>query len=144
MVGLIGMIYIICQLDLGSFIGENCSKLKRKKTKLLKNPNLLQIILLKREEGDIYIKYNNGNMSKNILSENTVIDKLLSLFIKAKADNQGDKFLSNIKQKDPNLAKTWDKVDKYMEAALRAAKEDLKASGISTKDIDSRLKRFDQ
>ena len=83
-------------------------------------------------------------MSKNILSENTVIDKLLSLFIKAKADNQSDKFLTNIKQKDPNLAKTWDKVDKYMEAALRAAKEDLKASGISTKDIDARLKRFDQ
>ena len=144
MVGLIGMICIICQLDLGSFIGENYSKLKQKKTKLSKNLNQLQIILLKREEDDIYIKYNNGNMSKNILSENTVIDKLLSLFIKAKADNQSDKFLTNIKQKDPNLAKTWDKVDKYMEAALRAAKEDLKASGISTKDIDARLKRFDQ
>jgi hypothetical protein len=81
-------------------------------------------------------------MSKNILSENTIIDKLLALFIKAKADNQSDKFLSSIKEKDPNLAKAWDKVDKTMEAALRSAREDLKASGVSTKDIDARLKRF--
>jgi hypothetical protein len=81
-------------------------------------------------------------MSKNILSENTIIDKLLALFIKAKADNQSDKFLSSIKQKDPNLSKVWDKVDKTMEAALRSAREDLKASGVSTKDIDVRLKRF--
>lgn len=83
-------------------------------------------------------------MPKNILSENTVIDKLLSLFIKAKADNQSDRFLSSIKEKDPSASKAWDKVDKYMEAALRAAKADLKASGISTKDLDSRLKRFDK
>jgi hypothetical protein len=82
-------------------------------------------------------------MSKNILSENTVIDKLLSLFIKSKAENQSDRFLSNIKQKDPASAKAWDKVDKYMEAALRAARADLKASGISTKDLDKRLKQFD-
>lgn len=83
-------------------------------------------------------------MSKNILSENTVIDKLLALFIKAKADNQSDRFLSSIKEKDPDLAQAWEKVDKTMEAALRSAKEDLKSSGISTKDIDSRLKRFNQ
>jgi hypothetical protein len=81
-------------------------------------------------------------MSKNILSENTIIDKLLALFIKAKANNQSDRFLSNIKEKDPNLAQAWDKVDKTMEAALRSAREDLKASGVSTKDIDARLKGF--
>jgi hypothetical protein len=81
-------------------------------------------------------------MSNNILSENTIIDKLLSLFIKAKAENRGDRFLSKIKEKDPSLAKAWDNVDRYMEAALRAAREDLKASGISTKDLDAKLKRF--
>jgi hypothetical protein len=81
-------------------------------------------------------------MSKQILSENTIIDKLLGLFIKAKADNQSDKFLSKIKEKDPDSAKAWDKVDKYMEAALRAARADLKASGISTKDLDNRLKNL--
>jgi hypothetical protein len=81
-------------------------------------------------------------MSKNILSENTIIDKLLGLFIKAKAENKSDRFLSKIKEKDPTLAKAWDSVDKHMEAALRASKEDLKASGISTKELDARLKRF--
>lgn len=81
-------------------------------------------------------------MSKNILSENTIIDKLLALFIKAKSENKGDKFLSKIKEKDPNLAKAWDNVDRHMEAALHAAKQDLKASGISTKELDKRLKRF--
>lgn len=81
-------------------------------------------------------------MSKNILSENTIIDKLLGLFIKAKAENRGDRFLSKIKEKDPSLAKAWDNVDRHMEAALRAAREDLKASGISTKDLDAKLKRF--
>ena len=49
---------------------------------------------------------------------------------------------TKIKEKDPNLAKAWDNVDRHMEAALRAAKEDLKASGISTKELDKRLKRF--
>jgi hypothetical protein len=50
--------------------------------------------------------------------------------------------ISKVKDKDSTLSKEWDKVDSNMESAIRAAKEDLKASNISTKDLDASLKRF--
>jgi len=77
-------------------------------------------------------------MPKRIISEG-VFDKLVSLFFKAKAEKKEDKFIANIRKRDPELADYWAKWDKDMEAVLRAGRQGLKAQNLSTKDIDSYL-----
>jgi hypothetical protein len=78
-------------------------------------------------------------MPKRIISEG-VLDKLFSLFFKAKAENKEDKFIANIRKKDPELADAWSKWDSDMEAVLKTAREGLKAQNISTNDLDNYLK----
>ena len=80
-------------------------------------------------------------MSKKILTEIAVLDKLFSLFFNAKAEGNEDKFIANIIKKDPELADYWAKWDKDMESALRSAKRDLKASNLSTDKVDDFLNK---
>jgi hypothetical protein len=80
-------------------------------------------------------------MSKKILTEIAVLDKLFSLFFSAKAEGNEDKFIANIRKKDPELADYWAKWDKDMESALRSAKRDLKASNLSTDKVDDFLNK---
>jgi|LakMenEpi03Aug12_release.lakeMendotaPanAssembly.Ray.scaffolds.fasta_scaffold207937_2 hypothetical protein len=80
-------------------------------------------------------------MSKKIITEIAILDKLFSMFFNAKAEGTEDKFIANIRKKDPELADYWSKWDKDMESALRSAKRDLKASNLSTDKVDDFLKK---
>lgn len=74
-------------------------------------------------------------MSKRIISEG-VLDKLFSLFFKAKAEKKEDKFIANIRKRDPELADAWSKWDKDMDNSLIAMKRALEVNNLSTDRID--------
>jgi hypothetical protein len=80
-------------------------------------------------------------MSKKIITEISILDKLFSLFFTAKAEGTEDRFIANIRKTDPELADYWSKWDKDMESALRSAKRDLTASNLSTNKVDDFLKK---
>jgi hypothetical protein len=74
-------------------------------------------------------------MQKRIISEG-VLDKLLSLFFKAKSEKKEDRFIANIRKKDPELANAWAKWDKDMDNSLIAMKQALEANNLPTDRIN--------
>ena len=77
-------------------------------------------------------------MPKRIISEG-VLDKLFSMFFKAKAENKEDRFIANIRKSDPELADAWAKWDRDMDNSLIAMKRALQASNLPTDKIDKNI-----
>jgi hypothetical protein len=80
-------------------------------------------------------------MSKRILSEG-VLDKFFSLFLKAKADNKESKWLSRLREKDPELADIWHQWDNDMDKVLASAKALAKDKNLDSTEIDSVIKKY--
>jgi hypothetical protein len=80
-------------------------------------------------------------MSKKMLVEIALFDKLFSLFIKAKSDKREQDFIRKIKKQDPKLGKLYSDWNDKMDAALMSMKSTLQSQGLDTKEIDKVLNK---
>jgi hypothetical protein len=81
-------------------------------------------------------------MSKKLIVEVGLLNKMFSMFFKAKEKNKEDEFIDALSQKNAQLGKIWSKWDADMENALLATKKMLITNKLDTKEIDDLLKKY--
>jgi hypothetical protein len=81
-------------------------------------------------------------MSKKLVVEVGLLNKMFSMFFKAKEKNKEGEFIDALAKKDAELGKVWSKWDKDMENTLLTTKRMLIANNIDTKEIDDLLKKY--
>ncbi len=81
-------------------------------------------------------------MPTKLIVEVSLLNKMFSMFFKAKEKNKEDEFIDSLSQKNAELGRIWSKWDKDMENALLTTKKMLMANKIDTKEIDDLLKKY--
>lgn len=81
-------------------------------------------------------------MPKKLIVEVSLLNKMFSMFFKAKENNKEDEFIDSLSQKNAELGRIWSKWDNDMEKALLTTKKMLIANKIDTKEIDDLLKKY--
>lgn len=81
-------------------------------------------------------------MPKKLIVEVSLLNKMFSMFFKAKENNKEDEFIDSLSQKNAELGRIWSKWDNDMEKVLLTTKKMLIANKIDTKEIDDLLKKY--
>lgn len=73
-----------------------------------------------------------------------ILDKMFSLFLKAKSQGKESKWISRIREKDPALADMWSQWDSDSDNTLKAAKRNFILAGKpeKAKEIDAMIDKF--
>jgi hypothetical protein len=81
-------------------------------------------------------------MSKKLIVEVGLLNKMFSMFFKAKEKNKEDEFIDSLGKKNAELGKVWSKWNSDMENTLLATKRALKVHNLDTKEIDDLLNKY--
>jgi hypothetical protein len=81
-------------------------------------------------------------MSKKLIVEVGLLNKMFSMFFKAKEKNKEDEFIDNLGKKNAELGKVWSKWNSDMQNTLLATKRALKVHKLDTKEIDDLLNKY--
>ena len=81
-------------------------------------------------------------MSKKLIVEVGLLNKMFSMFFKAKENHKEDEFIDSLGKKNAELGKVWSKWNSDMENTLLATKRALKVHNLDTKEIDDLLNKY--
>ena len=80
-------------------------------------------------------------MSKRVLLEINLFDKLFKSFLKSKSEKKELDFIKKMRKINPELASKWNDWNQSMDRALVNLKTDMQKKGLDTKEIDKVLNK---
>lgn len=81
-------------------------------------------------------------MSKQTLIEVKILDKILNFFGGDSSNSSKEKFLDNIKEKDPQLARAFNNWETDLITLLQSSKKVYVKNGVDTSEIDKLISKI--